>query len=66
MRFAKELGQVDRYLRHHFRARWRIDQDLYHKAIERNIESIQLINSNFKAGYPAKPGNDLVSRMISG
>jgi hypothetical protein len=66
MRFARELGQVDRYLRHHFRARWGVDQDLYHQAIERNIDSIQLINANCKAGYPTNPCNHLMSRMFSG
>jgi hypothetical protein len=40
-RFATELGQVDRYLHDHFRVRWGIDQDLYRKAIERNMERLQ-------------------------
>jgi hypothetical protein len=40
-RFISELGQVDRFLRHHFRVRHGIDQDLYRVAINRNIERLQ-------------------------
>ncbi len=41
-RFELELGHVDLYLRHHFRACHGIDQDLYRVAIDRNIERLQL------------------------
>lgn len=41
-RFATELGKVDRYLRHHFRVRWGINQDLHRKAIEKNLATLQL------------------------
>jgi hypothetical protein len=40
-RLVLELGQVDLYLRHYFRARHGIDQDLYRVAIDRNIERLQ-------------------------
>ena len=42
-RFVSELGQVDLFLRHHFRARHGIDQDLYRVAIDRNIERLQFL-----------------------
>ena len=36
-RLAGELGGVSSYMRDHFRARWRIDRDLYIEAVEENI-----------------------------
>jgi hypothetical protein len=42
-RFALELGQVDLYLRAHFRVCYGIDRDLHHQAIEGNIQRLQLL-----------------------
>jgi hypothetical protein len=42
-RFALELGQVDLYLRDHFRVCYGIDQDLHHQAIEANIQRLQML-----------------------
>jgi hypothetical protein len=50
-RFTSDLGQVDAYLRLHFRECWGIDQDLYHLAIDRNIESLLLIMANRGVRY---------------
>ncbi len=51
-RFATELGQVDRYMRDHFRVRWGINQDLHRLAIERNLGCLELVLENFAASYP--------------
>jgi len=40
-RFQHELGGVKRYMRHHFRARWGIDQGLYMSAIENSITHLK-------------------------
>jgi len=42
-RFALELGQVDLYLRDHFRVCYGIDQDLHRQAIEENLQRLQLL-----------------------
>jgi len=65
-RFATELGQVDRYLRAHFRVRWRIDQDLYRKAIKRNLDRLQFILDNRRADYPNYRGREDLRGMIIG
>ncbi len=48
-RMAVELGRVDLYLRDHFRVSRGIDQDLYRKAIERNVEHVIFIKNNLEA-----------------
>jgi len=48
-RMAVELGRVDLYLRDHFRVSRGIDQDLYRKAIERNVEHVKFIKKNLEA-----------------
>ena len=50
-RFATELGNVDRYLRDHFRVRWGIDRDLDRAAIEKNIARLQCILENHLTEY---------------
>lgn len=50
-RFATELGNVDRYLRDHFRIRWGIDQDLDRLAIEYNLHRLKYILENHPADY---------------
>jgi hypothetical protein len=42
-RFALELGQVDLYLRDHFRVCYGVDLDLYRQAIEGNLQRLQLL-----------------------
>lgn len=50
-RFATELGQVDRFLKDHFRVRWGIDRDLDREAIERNINYLKFILENHPTDY---------------
>ncbi len=50
-RLADELGRVDRYLRDHFRVTRGIDQDLYRKAIERNVEYLIFIKKNLETNH---------------
>jgi len=40
-RFAGELGQVDHYLRDHFRVCYGVDRDLHREAIERNMARLR-------------------------
>jgi len=42
-RLKEELGNVKRFMIHHFRERWNIDQDLFALAIENNISYLQQI-----------------------
>ncbi len=56
MRFAKELGGVDRYLKDYFWALWGLDQDLYRKAIESNIEGLRSILRDCHVDYATSPG----------
>jgi len=51
-----ELGQVDRFLRDHFRVRWGIDQDLYRIAIDRNIARLKYLLGNLDANQPRNIG----------
>jgi hypothetical protein len=50
-RFAAELGNVDRYLRDHFRLRWGIDRDLDREAVEKNIIRLKHILKNHPTDY---------------
>lgn len=50
-RFKNELGNVDRYLKDHFRVRWGVDRDLDREAIEFNISRLNYILENFPADY---------------
>jgi hypothetical protein len=50
-RFATELGGVTRFMRHHFRVRWGIDQDLNWESVERNISYLQFILVNHRDDY---------------
>jgi hypothetical protein len=64
-RFATELGQVDRYQRDHFRVRWGIDQDLYRKAIEKNIDCLKLVLENHHVDYPTcSESEDLAALFV--
>jgi hypothetical protein len=50
-RFASELGNVDHFLKDHFRIRWGIDQDLNRLAIEYNLNHLKYILENHPADY---------------
>ena len=50
-RIERELGSVNRYLRHHFKARWNIDQDLYQDAIEKNINYLKQVIEAHRVAY---------------
>lgn len=50
-RFASELGNVDRFLKDHFRIRWGIDQDLDRLAVEYNLNRLKYILENHPADY---------------
>ncbi len=50
-RFKTELGNVDRYLKDHFRVCWNIDRDLDREAIENNISRLNYILENFSTDY---------------
>jgi hypothetical protein len=50
-RFATELGNVDSYLRDHFRSRWGINKDLDRAAIEKNILRLKHILKNHPTDY---------------
>ncbi|NVM21074.1 MAG: hypothetical protein HWN68_04780 [Desulfobacterales bacterium] len=42
-RFAGELGNVKKYMIHHFKKRWNIDRELYQDAIDKNINYLKYI-----------------------
>jgi len=50
-RFQTELGNVDRYLKDHFRVRWGIDRDLDREAVEFNVSRLNYILENFPSDY---------------
>jgi hypothetical protein len=50
-RFSSELGNVDRFLKDHFRIRWGIDQDLDRLAVEYNLNRLKYILENHPADY---------------
>jgi hypothetical protein len=50
-RFETELGNMDRYLRDHFRVRWGIDRDLAREAIEKNIDYLKHILKHHRTDY---------------
>jgi hypothetical protein len=50
-RFAREFEGVNEYMRHHFKARWNLDRDLYMEAIEKNISYLKFILGNHEKDY---------------
>jgi hypothetical protein len=50
-RFDGDLGGVSAYMRDHFRARWRIDRDLYRQAIDENITYLGSVLRRHPADY---------------
>lgn len=47
-RLAHDLGGVDGYMRHHFHARWDIDENLYIAAIESSMRFLKTILKNHR------------------
>jgi hypothetical protein len=50
-RFSEELGDVYRFARYHFRKRWGIDEDLYIKSIENNLEYLDYVITHHRHDY---------------
>ncbi len=50
-RFKNELGNVDRFLKDHFRVRWGVNHDLDRLAIEFNINRLKYILKNHPEDY---------------
>jgi len=50
-RLIDELGGVNSYAIHHFRERWHIEHDLYMKAINRNIEYLKKLLTDYPDDY---------------
>ena len=64
-RFLTEYGNVDRYLRDHFRVRWGIDRDLDREAIERNIKYLKFILDHHEADYRRYMSDEGIKEIIS-
>jgi hypothetical protein len=50
-RFADELGNAYQYSRHHFRKRWNVDEDLYMKSIENNLNYLDYLVTHRRDEY---------------
>lgn len=50
-RITKDLSGVDEYMRHHFKARWDLDRDLYHEAVEKHITYLKFILKHHQKDY---------------
>ncbi len=50
-RFAVEFSGVAEYMRHHFRARWGVDRDLYQESIQRHIDYLQSILDTYRYDF---------------
>jgi hypothetical protein len=50
-RFAGEFNGVNGYMRHHFRARWGIDRDLYQENIQRHMNYLQNILDAYREDF---------------
>ena len=64
-RFLTEYGNVDRYLRDHFRVRWGIDRDLDREAIERNIKCLKFILDHHEADFRRYISYEGIKEIIS-
>ena len=60
-RCEKQLGGMNHYMVHHFKARWGINEDLYQKAIDNNIQYLTKIANDISKNYLSylKRGNIL-------
>jgi hypothetical protein len=50
-RFVADLGNMDRFMRDHFRVRWGLDRDLNRETIEANIAYLKFILENHASEY---------------
>jgi hypothetical protein len=50
-RFSEEFGDVYRFARYHFQKRWSIEEDLYIKSIENNLEYLQYVLTHHRNDY---------------
>ncbi len=50
-RFATELGNMDRYMRDHFRVRWGINRDLNQEAVEIAINYLKYVLAHHEGSY---------------
>jgi hypothetical protein len=50
-RLANGLGNVQQYMLQHFRARWRIDSDLYQEAVQQNITYLDRLLKRHQEDY---------------
>ena len=50
-RFIDEMGNLDRYMIFHFKARWNIERDLYLETIEKNMDYLKHIMGSNKTAY---------------
>jgi hypothetical protein len=50
-RFASELGSVNKYMRYHFKALWKVDRDLYMEAIENHMNYLRFLLKNHEKDY---------------
>jgi len=64
-RFLTEYGNVDRYLRDHFRVRWGIDRDLDREAIERNIKYLKFILDHYESDFRRYISYEGIKKIIS-
>jgi hypothetical protein len=64
-RFATDYGNVDRYLRDHFRVLWGIDRDLLKEVIERNMKYLKFILEYHEANYSRYLSGEGLKEVIS-
>jgi hypothetical protein len=50
-RITKDLSGVNEYMRHHFKARWDLDRDLYIEAVENHISYLKFILKHHEKDY---------------
>jgi hypothetical protein len=50
-RLSRELSGVNKYMRHHFEARWNLDRDLYMESLERQMTYLNFILDNHAKEY---------------
>jgi hypothetical protein len=64
-RFITDYGQVDRYLRDHFRVLWGLDRDLLTEVIERNMKYLKFILEHHEADYSRYLTSEGLTEVIS-
>ena len=64
-RFANDMGNYDKYMIHHFNIRWKIEEDLYNKAIEKNIQYLSYLMDNKREDYHRYLRRDNIHVLLS-